>query len=190
MSFFGDSEKSGSASSFQNVRPIDLNKLAPMYGGAPRRGGPEFIGQNKQGRDIYGRLCFNSGVLWLGGFLGGGIWGGVEGWRGAVAPNYKIRANNVLNGVSRRGSTLGSSLAIIAFFHTTGIYVGAELLELEQRSGTPWAVPAFAGAVTGALYKCTSKSARAVALASVLGSGASCLYWFGSAQLFKTGGRY
>ena len=60
-----------------------------------------------------GRLFFNTGVCWLGGFLGGGGFGFAEGWRGAANPNLKIRFNSVMNAMSRRGSVAGNSLGII-----------------------------------------------------------------------------
>jgi len=43
----------------------------------------------------------------------GGIYGVVEGWKGAANSNYKIRFNSVMNAFSKRGSALGNSLAII-----------------------------------------------------------------------------
>ncbi|RYH19878.1 hypothetical protein EON65_25405 [archaeon] len=102
-------------SSFNNVNGLDMNKFAPLYQLPQQKksAGPEYITSNNRGRDIMGRLSFNTGVLWLGGFVGGGAYGFVEGWRTAVNPTYKVRFNNVLNAVSKRGSGLGSSLGVI-----------------------------------------------------------------------------
>lgn len=88
---------------------IDLNK----FGAPPKKNEPEFILSNVRGRDLYGRLSFNTGVLWLGGFTAGSIYGTVEGLRNAGSTSYKVRFNSVMNGISKRGSTLGSSLGIL-----------------------------------------------------------------------------
>lgn len=58
-----------------NLGNIDARKL---YGGS--RGGkkePEFI--ENTGRDSMGHVFFTTGVCWLGGFLGGGAYGSIEG---------------------------------------------------------------------------------------------------------------
>ncbi len=91
-----------------DLRGIDLNKI-----GKSRNSGPEYIPYNKRGRDFYGRLTFNTGVYWLGGFTAGGTYGFMEGWRSAASPNLKIRFNSVMNAVSRRGALTGSALGII-----------------------------------------------------------------------------
>lgn len=59
------------------------------------------------------RISFNTGVYWLGGFLGGGAYGFVQGWRGATSTNYKIRFNSVMNGVSKNGSKWGNMLGLV-----------------------------------------------------------------------------
>ena len=42
---------------------IDINKLRPAYGlpSNSGKGGPEFIPYNTRGRDVFGRLSFNTG---------------------------------------------------------------------------------------------------------------------------------
>lgn len=89
-----------------DVSNIDPKKLGSI-------GGPEYIPYNPRGRDIYGRLSFNTGVCWVGGFAVGGTAGLVEGWRSAVNPNWKVKFNSVLNGLSKQGSRLGNGLGII-----------------------------------------------------------------------------
>eukprot|EP01031_Cornospumella_fuschlensis_P038216 gene38216-46437_t len=181
-------------SSFSNVNGLDMNKFAPLYQlpQQKRSTGPEYITSHNRGRDIMGRLSFNTGVLWLGGFVGGGAYGFVEGWRTAVNPTYKVRFNNVLNAVSKRGSSLGSSLGVIAFMHTCGVGI-ADALEIEHQTGQPYATPLFAGMLTGGLYK-SMRGPRAAVLASVLGGAASCAYWYGSTYVYdvllRKGGKF
>ena len=98
-----------------DVGRIDPNKIGSIYGIPSRNGSrePDYIPYNNRGRDIMGRLFFNTGTCWLGAFAGGGCYGFVEGWRGAANPNFKIRFNSVMNAVSRRGSTLGNAVGVI-----------------------------------------------------------------------------
>jgi hypothetical protein len=92
-----------------DVGGIDPRKLG--YGS--KNADPDYIPYNARGRDTMGRVFFNTGVLWLGGFGGGAAYGLVEGWRGAASPNLKIRVNSVMNAMSRRGSTIGNALGVI-----------------------------------------------------------------------------
>jgi hypothetical protein len=93
-----------------NVDNIDLNKLGRGGGGSR---GPDYIPYNQKGRDPFARTSFNTGIYWLGGFLGGGSYGLVQGWRGATSSNYKIRFNSVMNGISKQGSKWGNMLGLI-----------------------------------------------------------------------------
>lgn len=76
--------------------------------------------------------------------------------------------------------------------HTTGVWL-ADNLEIEHHTGQPIATPLFAGFLTGGLYK-SMRGPRAAALASVIGAGASCVYWYGSSYvsnlLLGKGGKY
>ena len=69
-------EESSSGFNIPDVSHIDANKLSSRYGKVNK--GPEFILPNTRGRDIWGRLTFNTGVFWLGGFAVGGSYGIVE----------------------------------------------------------------------------------------------------------------
>ncbi len=101
--------------SIPDIRNIDIGKIAPVYGlpNPNKKSEPDYIPYNTRGRDFYGRLAFNTGALWLGGFVAGGLYGSVEGYRGATSPIFKIRLNSVMNACSKRGSKLGNALGII-----------------------------------------------------------------------------
>lgn len=100
----------GNFGAIPDVGNIDLGKL-----GSKR--GPDYVPYNAKGRDSLARVSFNTGIMWLGGYVSGGLYGFVEGWRGAASPNYKIRFNSVMNAFSKRGSYLGNSLGIIGEYH-------------------------------------------------------------------------
>ena len=93
-----------------DVSNIDMNKFGTR-GKSPS--GPEYIPYNTRGRDIMGRLSFNTGVFWLGGFTAGGLYGFGEGWKNAASPNYKIKFNSIMNAFSKRGSNAGNLLGIV-----------------------------------------------------------------------------
>lgn len=59
------------------------------------------------------------GVLWVGGYTFGGVYGIAHGWKAAASPHYLVRFNSVMNGLSKYGSTLGNSLAIIGINFTS-----------------------------------------------------------------------
>jgi import inner membrane translocase subunit TIM23 len=134
-----------------------------------------------------------TGLMWLGGFGGGGVFGMLEGWKGAANPSMKIRMNSVMNSVSKRGSKTANALAMIAFVHTLASW-GVDKLDLDTYTGdTTWTTPIISGFITGSFYKSTA-SPRAALLAGVIGSGVSAAYSVGGGfvynELFRKGGRY
>lgn len=183
---------STSTSPLPDVSNIDFKKLSPKSGGGSIHDEPEFIPYNNRGRDIQGRIFFNTGVLWLGGFGLGGAYGFVEGWRNAVNPNYQIRFNSVMNALSRRGSMLGNRLGTVGFLHTSIVGI-LDAFEIENRTGYVASTPIFSGALTGALFS-VGRSSSAMALATLIGTAVSCGYWYGGSHVYEAisrrGGRY
>lgn len=92
------------------IPEIDPSKFAKF--GKPSSE-PDYIATNVRGRDAAGRLAFNTGFSWLGGFTVGGAYGAQQGWAGAPSPIFKVRMNSVLNGISKHGSKVGNALAVI-----------------------------------------------------------------------------
>ena len=88
---------------------IDPNKL----GGGRAQSEPDYIPYNKRGRDGLPRVFFYTGVLWLGGFGAGGLYGAKEGWMGAANPSLRVRINSVMNAVSKHGGRVGNTLGVI-----------------------------------------------------------------------------
>ena len=170
-----------------DVSGIDMQKLSK------HKDEPDFVNYNAKGRDVMSRTFQITGLMWLGGFGGGGLLGAVEGFRGAANPSFKIRMNAVLNQFSKRGSKTGNALAVLACIHTAASW-GIDELNLERYTGdTTYTTPMLAGFVTGAFYKSTI-SPRASVLAGVIGAGISTVYGVGGSYLynsvFRRGGRY
>eukprot|EP01041_Mallomonas_annulata_P003396 gene3396-6742_t len=171
--------------SIPEVGKIDLKKLGPIYGlqVAPSKSSePEYLRYNEKGRDIMGKLFFNSGVAWLGGFSAAGAYGFVEGWRGAANPSFKIKLNSVMNAVSKRGSKVGNALGSVAFIYTTSLWA-AESARVEDFFNHEVAIPILAGLATGGFYKSTS-GIRGAGLASLIGAAASVSLWYGGNYLY------
>ena len=105
---------SGGGFTLPDVSGIDMGKMGG-YGKSPSGGKkePEYIMNNAKGRDIGSKIFLNTGSFWLGGFAAGGLYGFAEGWKSAASPSLRIRVNAVLNGVSKRGSTLGNNLGVL-----------------------------------------------------------------------------
>ena len=175
---------------------IDINKI---YRTAPGGGAkePDYIPFNKKGRDIFSRLSQNTGLFWLGGFVGGGLYGSREGLITVANATTRMKVNAIMNGMSRSGSKVGNALGVIACAHTVLGWVGDEVLQLEELTGTQLAVPAFAGFSTGLIYKSTT-TPRGALLGGCIGMVASVVYGVGGSwawnQLFnprsRGGGRY
>lgn len=174
---------------------IDLGKIYTVPGTTRGGGGqkePDYIPFNKKGRDIFSRVSQNTGIFWLGGFAGGGIYGIREGLGNVPNATTRMKVNAIMNGISRSGSKVGNSLGVIAFTHTMMGYVGDEL-HLDDLTGSEYAVPAFAGFATGIFYKSTT-TPRGALLGGAIGLVASLAYGVAGNMLwnalFRPRGRY
>ena len=173
---------------------IDLSRVyrTPGAGGGGQQREPDYIPFNKKGRDIFSRLSQNTGLFWLGGFAAGGAWGSREGLSTVANATTRMKVNAIMNGVSRSGSKVGNALGVIACAHTLMGWVADEQLQLEELTGSQFAVPAFAGFTTGLIYKSTT-TPRGAFLGGCIGLVASCAYGIlGTeiyAALFRGGGR-
>eukprot|EP00607_Mallomonas_marina_P007263 CAMPEP_0182417154 /NCGR_PEP_ID=MMETSP1167-20130531/1564_1 /TAXON_ID=2988 /ORGANISM="Mallomonas Sp, Strain CCMP3275" /LENGTH=175 /DNA_ID=CAMNT_0024590493 /DNA_START=150 /DNA_END=674 /DNA_ORIENTATION=- len=175
MSMNYDNEGSARRS-IPEVDKIDFKKLSPIYGLQPSGSSePEYLKYNEKGRDITGKMFFNTGVAWLGGFACAGAYGFVEGWRGAANPSYRIKLNSVINAVSKRGAKAGNAMGSIAFLYTVSIWA-TEFFDVEGYVGHGAAVPVVSGLATGLFYKSAS-GVRGASLAGAIGTLASVTVW-------------
>ena len=164
-----------------DVSNIDMNKVVRTPSQANE---PDYIPYDPKGRDTMTRTFQVTGLMWLGGFGGGGAMGVMEGWRKAAHPSFKIRMNSVMNAVSRRGSKAGNTLAVVACLHT-GFTALIEQMELDRYTrDSTWTTPLLAGFATGSFYKSTV-SPRAALLAGAIGAGASVAYGVGGSFVYN-----
>ena len=165
-------------------------------GGGGRGGGsePNFIpNPTPVERDYYRQTVFNTGSLWLGGMFVGGLYGCIEGVRGAPSGSMRILVNSALNGISRRGNVLGNRLAVIAILNTTWTFVGNLVLEdtLPDYIGlTPplGAVPVLAGMATGGSYLVgmRHKNPRVYVLGTAIGGAVAWVHFMYGATIYNT----
>jgi hypothetical protein len=167
-----------------------------LGGGGGRGGGsePNFIpNPTPVERDYYRQTVFNTGSLWLGGMVLGGLYGCAEGIKTAPVGSTRIMVNSALNGISRRGNVLGNRLAVVAILNTTWTAIGNFVFEdtLPEYTGiTPpiYTVPLFAGMATGSTFLVgfRHKNPRVYVLGAALGGAVSCVYWFYGATVYNT----
>jgi len=180
----GYSSQDNGRSRYGELPPLPNFGQNPIYGRKPSQ--PEYIPYNKRGRDFYGRLSFNMGLLWLGGFTSGAVRGFVDGWRNAASPAYKIRFNSVMNGMSKTGALWGSTLGIVAFLHTCSVEL-CDMASLDSKIEIPEITPFIAGATTaGILF--SSRGPRAATLAALGGAVASVGFSLASNQFERSTG--
>jgi hypothetical protein len=91
-----------------DVSKIDINKLNT------KNFEPDFIpNPTPADKDFYRQAVFNTGSVWLLGMLFGGAYGGYDGYRHAPGRSMRILSNSILNGISKRGSSLGNRVAVL-----------------------------------------------------------------------------
>lgn len=108
-------------------------------------------------------LCYGTGTTYLSGLAIGGLLGAREGFfrpLGVDNPTFRLRLNAVLNQVTRRGSFFGNSAGVVALIYNL---VDASIDGVRGKHDIAGAVTA--GAISGALFKCTA-GVRPMAVAS------------------------
>lgn len=151
-----------------NLSPYALD---PSY--LPK--GPEFIFPVETRQRSWNEKWFDRvGTSYLTGTAAGGVWGVWDGVRSAEGTSMRLRANSLLNGLTRRGPYLGNTFAVLAL-----LYSPLESVIGHYRGTQDSANSIAAGAITGALFKSTA-GVRAMAV----GSGAGCAV-IGGYTLFK-----
>lgn len=179
-----DSKKDGSGFSIPDVDNIDIGRIGSLYGVRKPRDThePEYLEFNKRGRDIFGRLNFNTGLCWASAFTLAGLYGFQEGWRGATSSIFRVRFNSVLNGISKRGNKAANICGVLAFMHTSFTYL-AETYDFDRKLRHEVATPAFAGAMTGLVFTSTRRP-LVMAYGTGIGCVASIAYFYAQSYVY------
>ncbi|KAH7105867.1 Tim17-domain-containing protein [Auriculariales sp. MPI-PUGE-AT-0066] len=113
-------------------------------------------------------LCYGTGTTYLSGLVLGGVWGLREGMRRPLGVGgARLRLNAVLNAMTRRGSWMANSGGILAL-----VYNGINSSVDAYRGHHDVYGGMAAGAISGALYKCTS-GVRPMLISSIIMTSAA-----------------
>lgn len=141
---------------FMSTISLDANRLQPMSlqgldflqveDSAPVGSSSGFAPSRGWSDD----LCYGTGTTYLAGLTLGGAYGMVEGLRKSQGAT-KVRLNTTLNSITRRGPGVGNAVGVIAM-----MYNGTNSL-IDYTRGTHDVFSSIgAGAISGAIFKCTA----------------------------------
>lgn len=95
-------------------------------------------------------MFFGIGSSYISGLAAGGLWGLVEHKRTFDESSKVLRTNHCLNSITKRGTFVGNSLAVLALFYTASTGLIGKLRDKDDIWND-----IGGGAVTGGLYKST-----------------------------------
>mmetsp|Transcript_22597 Transcript_22597/g.77789 ORF Transcript_22597/g.77789 Transcript_22597/m.77789 type:complete len:170 (+) Transcript_22597:116-625(+) len=156
---------------------IDVSQLGSMFG-VRTSAEPDYLEYDIRGRGYLERCFFNCGISYLGGMIGGGLYGTVQGFSAAPrGANLRVRSNALMNGFGKHGSNLGNSAGVVALMFTS-FESACETVELDKLCGdNDFVNPVAAGVMTGGLFK-SGAGPRGAALAAVIGGALAAVSHF------------
>lgn len=125
-------------------------------------------------------LCYGTGTTYLCGLTLGGLLGARDGITrplGVQSPTFRLRMNAVLNQVTRRGTFLGNSAGVLAM--TYNLFDAA--IDASRGTHDIWGSMA-AGALSGALFRCTNGLRPMAASSAIMVAVAAA--WTGAKRAF------
>lgn len=148
---------------------IRLQTLAPTLG-VPDDDAPDYLDYESKGRGVTTVMFANTGLSYLLGTIGGGLYGLNEGLKNTPSHRFRVKLNSVLNHCSRHGSRVGNMVGVLSIFYS--LYEGAaDHFEIDNYTGPLQpAGPALASFMTGLTYKAQA-GPRVALLAGTIGLG-------------------
>jgi import inner membrane translocase subunit TIM23 len=139
---------------------------------------PDYLAHNPRGRDYFGRVFQNTGTCYGVGVVGGGLYGGLNGFRQAPKKKIRVRVNGLLNGLGKMGSRTGNMFGALGLIYTNWEFI-ADTVEVDTYIGriADTVVPITSGVATGMLYKCMAGPKTSV-LAGVIGGATMTVMHF------------
>lgn len=95
---------------------IQLQTVAPALGVATQQ--PDYLDYDPKGRGIVVTMFANSGMAYLLGISGGGLYGLRQGLASTPSNRFRVQLNSVLNHSGRFGSRAGNTLGVFAVFYS------------------------------------------------------------------------
>lgn len=173
----GDDSDAGAPLPDFRTTGLQLQTIAPALGVPTQQAQPDYLDYDPKGRGIVVTMFANSGMAYLLGIGGGGVYGFRQGLASTPSNRFRVQLNSILNHSGRYGSRAGNTLGVFAVFYS--IFEGlADQNNLEDllgvRAVSPAAAsmvaPAFGATTAGALYFAPA-GPRVAALAGALGFG-------------------
>jgi hypothetical protein len=96
---------------------IRLDTVAPALGVSSRQQ-PDYLDYDQKGRGVVVTMFANTGVSYLLGIVGGGLYGFQKGISTTPSSKFKVQVNSVLNHCGRYGSKAGNTLAVFAVMYS------------------------------------------------------------------------
>lgn len=101
-----------------NAAGIQLQTIAPALGVSNNNAAPDYLDYDKGGRGVMVTLFANSGVAYLMGITGGGLYGLREGLASTPSNRFRVQLNSVLNHCGRHGSRVGNTMGVFAVLYS------------------------------------------------------------------------
>jgi Tim17/Tim22/Tim23/Pmp24 family len=95
---------------------IRLQTIAPALGVVDRS--PDYLEYDTRGRGVVVTLFANSGVAYLMGIAGGGLYGFRQGLLSTPSHRFRVQLNSVLNHCGRYGSRAGNTVGVFAVLYS------------------------------------------------------------------------
>jgi hypothetical protein len=96
---------------------LRLQTIAPALG-VVDRAPPDYLEYDTKGRGVVVTLFANSGVAYLMGIAGGGIYGFRQGLLATPSHRFRVQLNSVLNHCGRYGSRAGNTIGVFAVLYS------------------------------------------------------------------------
>jgi len=155
---------------FSGARNISLTTVAPALGVKGGQAQPDYLDFDQKGRGVVVTMFANSGLSYLVGIGGGGLYGLQRGIASTPSSKFKVQVNSVLNNAGRYGSRVGNTLGVFAVMYSLFEGLG-DNLELDRYTGIESTAPPLAAMLTGITYFAPS-GVRVAALGGAIGMGA------------------
>lgn len=156
---------------FSGASNISLTTVAPALGVRSQgQAQPDYLDFDQKGRGTVVTMFANSGMCYLMGIGGGGLYGLQKGISSTQSSKFKVQVNSVLNNAGRYGSRAGNTMGVFAVLYS--LYEGlGDNLEVDRYTGIESSAPPLAAMMTGISYFAPS-GMRVAALGGALGFGA------------------
>lgn len=102
---------------FSGARNISLTTIAPALGVTSQQQ-PDYLDYDQKGRGTIVTMFANTGLSYLLGIGGGGLYGLQRGIATTPSTKFKVQVNSVLNHCGRYGSKAGNTVGVFAVLYS------------------------------------------------------------------------